>query len=109
MSNLTNDPISQDALHFARRATAARVYASVLSVFIGRCQNCGFSIGELAKRLGKPAADIAELMDQPDRWSLDTVSDLLLAMGCEMAPRIQELLFTNTEAQTALLVSKETP
>lgn len=103
---MSTDPISQDVLHFARKATISRVHAAVLSVFVGRCQNCGFSLELLGARLGKPANVIGVILNQPEAWTLDTVSDLLLAMGCEMAPRIQEILFTNTEVVSALDVSK---
>ena len=97
---MSDEKVSQDVLHFARRATVSRVHAAVLSVFIGRCHNCGFSLEALAKRLGKPTKAVGVILDEPENWSLDTVSDLLLAMDCEAGFRIQEVLFSDSAPPT---------
>lgn len=100
---MTNEQISQDVLHFARLATYSRFYAAVLSVFVGRCRNCGFSLNALATALRRSEQEIGLLLEQPEKWTLDVVSDLMLAMGCEVNPQIREILFAQRpEAQTAL-------
>lgn len=97
--SLATEQINQDVLHFARLATVSRIHAAVLSVFVGRCKNCGFSLEELGKRLGKSANAIGVILNSPEEWSLDTVSDLLLAMECELNVQIREILFTAQRQQ----------
>jgi hypothetical protein len=91
------EQMNQDVLHFARCATISLVHAAVLSAFVGRCQNCGFSLEALGARLGKPANVVGVILSKPEDWSLDTVSDLLLAMDCELSVQIRELMFANAE------------
>ncbi len=99
---MTNDPISSDVLHFAQLALASRIQSAVLSIFVGRCQNSGFSLSKLAKALGKTESAMGSLLSNTPQWDLDTVSDLFLAMGCEMSVQIRELYFTESEALPAL-------
>ncbi len=50
----------------------------------------GLTVETVAKRLGKPAAQVRGLLAWPGKWTLDTVSDLAFAIsGGEVDWRIR--------------------
>lgn len=71
-------------IFYYRQRQRNRVYSAVLSEFVRLAETQGLTKKELAFRLGKEPAQITRWLSGPGNWTLDTVSDLLLAMGCEL-------------------------
>lgn len=76
-------PISKKDIYYYRQRYRNRVFSAVARLFSERAKTEGLSKKELAFRLGKEPAQITRWFSGPSNWTLDTVSDLLLAMGAE--------------------------
>jgi hypothetical protein len=79
--------LSKKALGYFRARLKNRLHQSVLSEFLKREAN-GFTKAKFARRIGKRPELITRLLGAPGNWELDTVSDLLLAMGSELELKI---------------------
>lgn len=79
-----SDVISMDDLYYYRQRHRNRVFSAVVSLFSKLVETKGLTKRELALRLGKEPAQITRWFSGPSNWTLDTVSDLLLAMGGEL-------------------------
>ena len=77
-------PLPTDAVVFARIALAHRFYSIVLSCFARRSATTGLTVEDIANRLGIKPLTVRKRLSSPDGWTLETVSDLLLAMGYEV-------------------------
>ena len=60
-----------------------RLHAEVLKLFHKECQKRGLTKADLARRLNKRPEQITRWLSAPGNWTLDTVSELMLAMGYE--------------------------
>lgn len=76
--------VSKDDLFYYRQRHKNRVYSCVVSLFSQLVETKGLTKRELAYRLDKEPAQITRWLSGPGNWTLDTVSDLLLAMGSEL-------------------------
>ncbi|MEI8395810.1 MAG: hypothetical protein WCF85_13805 [Rhodospirillaceae bacterium] len=56
----------------------------ILKEFIEREKNEGFTRAELARRIGRKPEQLTRWLSAPGNWTLDTVSDLMLAMDGEL-------------------------
>jgi hypothetical protein len=72
-----DDPIPLGTLGYFRARTKQRMYNLVLREF----KKSGVSKADLARRLRKTAAQMSRTFGGPGNWTLDTVSDLLFAIG----------------------------
>lgn len=68
--------IPLETLAYFRGRNRNRAHALVLEALV----ETGISQAEIARRLGKQPAVISRLIGAPGNWTLDTVSDLLLAL-----------------------------
>lgn len=80
---LNNEEISEAYLKLFRQRQKQRVYQLVLKLFLEEAEK-GLTKKDLAKKIGKNAAQVTRWFSGPSNWTLDTVSDLLIAMGSEM-------------------------
>lgn len=87
---LSSDKLSKSYLAYFRESQKNHVYEQVLELFLEKAQ-LGFTKKDLAQKLGKNAAQITRWLSGPGNWTLDTISDLLLAMGAEIQFRTVEL------------------
>jgi len=69
--------LSLGTLDYMRRLNRQRAYELVRREF----QRSGITEAELAGRLGKSKDAVAGLLNGPEIWDLDTVSDLLYAIS----------------------------
>ncbi|MEJ1965144.1 MAG: helix-turn-helix transcriptional regulator [Gammaproteobacteria bacterium] len=76
-------PSERDIFYFRTRCRN-RFYQAVVAYFALQAQEKGLTQAELAKLLGKDAAQINRWLSGPGNWTLDTISDLLLAMNAEL-------------------------
>jgi hypothetical protein len=76
----TAEELSGKALGYFRARLKNRLHQLVLAEF----ERAGCSKASIAKRIDKRPEQITRLLGAPGNWTLDTVSDLLLAMQCEL-------------------------
>lgn len=84
MYNSDAQKISLEDLFYYRERNRNKVYAAVVSLFSRLVETQGLTKRELAYRLDKEPAQITRWLSGPSNWTLDTVSDLMLAMGAEL-------------------------
>lgn len=82
----TSDPskLSKKAVGYFRARLRNRVHQLILGKYL-KLEASGLARAEIARRIYKRPEQITRLLGAPGNWTLDTVSDLLLAMGCELS------------------------
>lgn len=69
-------------LSYFRERQRNRLYDLIITRFMEKEKNSGFSKADLARRLNKRPEQITRLLSTPGNWTLNTLSDLMLAI-CE--------------------------
>lgn len=69
---------------FFRRLRRNLVFSELMGFYAQIAEAQGIRKSDLAKRLGKDAAQISRWFAEPANLELDTISDLLLAMDADM-------------------------
>ena len=85
----TSDPIADRELFYYRARQRNRIFDGIVGYFATRAENYGVTKREIARRLGRDPAQVTRWLSQPSNLTLDTISDLLLAMGAEMDGEIR--------------------
>ncbi|MGB6451480.1 MAG: helix-turn-helix transcriptional regulator [Steroidobacteraceae bacterium] len=80
----SNEKIELGDLVYYRERNRNKVYATVVTLFSRLVEIHNLTKSEIAYRLNKEPAQITRWFSGPSNWTLDTVSDLLLAMGAEL-------------------------
>ena len=75
-----NHVLSAGDIAYFRQRQSNHVYEAVYREF----QKSGMSKADVSRRLNKKPEQITRWLSGPGNWTLDTVSDLLLAVGSEM-------------------------
>lgn len=83
VSSSGSRPLSRREIAYYQQRLRNRAFEAVLAYFEQRAVQEGLTKKELARRLGKDPSQITRWFSGPGNWTLDTVSDLLLAMGAE--------------------------
>lgn len=83
--------LTQREIFYFRQRLKNRLYQSVIALFADKAEKEGLTKRDLAISLGKDPAQITRLLAGPGNWTLDTVSDLLLAMDSELEQRVEPL------------------
>jgi len=76
--------ISDRDIRYYRRLSRNRVFSEVLAYYAKVAAESGYRKCDIADALGKEPSQISRWFSEPANWTLDTVSDLLLALGAEM-------------------------
>ena len=76
-------PIPESTRAFFRERMRVRLHQFLLRSFVGYAQATGSNRADLAERIDKRPEQVTRWLGQPRNLTLDTVSDLLLAMGLE--------------------------
>jgi len=85
LTEILNAPqLSRRTLGYFRARLKNRLHQLVLGEFLKLEASEGFSKADVARRIDKRPEQITRLLGAPGNWELDTVSDLLLAMGFEL-------------------------
>lgn len=73
-------------VEYYRRRFQNRVFAKVVDFITTEAQREHITKKEMAERLGKDPGQLSRLLSQPSNLTLDTISDLLLAVDAEAEP-----------------------
>lgn len=83
--------ISQREIYYFRQRLKNRLFQSIVAFFAEKAEKEELTKRDLALSLGKDPAQITRWLSGPGNWTLDTVSDLLLAMDSELDLRVEPL------------------
>jgi hypothetical protein len=81
-------PISLREIAYYRRRHQNRLFSELAQFFAHEADNGRITRKEIAQKLSKDPAQITRWLSAPSNLELDTISDILLAMGAEMDNRI---------------------
>lgn len=85
----SDDALSPAQLNYFRERMRNRIHEAVLRKFLAQSET-GLTRAKLAKRLRKRPEQITRWLGAPGNWTLETVSDLLLAMNAELDFEVAE-------------------
>lgn len=83
--------LTEREIFYFRQRNRNKIFQSIVAHFAEEAANNGLTKRELAHRLGKDPAQITRWFSGPGNWTLDTVSDLLLAMDRELSAKTERL------------------
>ena len=86
---LSGETIPIQTQAYFRRRLRLRIYELVTGKFY---QLETMSQADLARRIGRRPEVINRLLGDPGNWTIDTISDLLLALSCELEIDIGNLV-----------------
>jgi Helix-turn-helix len=83
-----HEPPSRRDVAYYRQRQKNRVFADLVKFFAEEAERTGITKKELSELVGKDPAQITRWLSAPSNFELDTLSDVLLALGAEMDHRI---------------------
>lgn len=92
--------IPAKALTYFQARLKNRLHELVLLEFM-KLEKLGFTKADMARRVRKKPEQITRLLGAPGNWTLDTVSDLLLAMGYELSLQVKSFDQADSHAVTS--------
>lgn len=106
---LGRNPVSERELYYFRQRLKNRIFQSAIAFFAEKAESQGLTKREVALRLSKDPAQITRWFSGPGNWTLETVSDLLLAMDSELDCRIEPLHLGSAESKVQLEWDSDKP
>jgi hypothetical protein len=82
------DPVKRRDVAYYRKRQKNRVFTLLVEFFAQEAARRGITKKQLAYALSKDPSQISVWLSAPSNFELDTLSDILLAMGAEMDHRI---------------------
>lgn len=82
---LVGEKIPLGKLAYFRERLRNRLYDLVLTEFLEQEKTRNLTRADVARRIGRRPEQITRWFGAPGNWTIDTVSDLMLAMGAEPA------------------------
>ena len=93
LSDVTSgEQIPAGKLAYFQARLSNLLHEAVLTQFTKLEKDKGFTRADLARRIGRKPEQVTRWFGSPGNWTLETVSDLLLAMGCELEPKLRDLV-----------------
>jgi hypothetical protein len=85
MKNIVDSskPSKRDIFLYRQRQKN-EIFQAVVGYFAAQSEELGLTKKEIAHRLDKDPSQITRWFSEAGNWELDTISDLLIAMGAEM-------------------------
>lgn len=84
MADTSKKEVSIRDRAYYRRRQQTRVFSAIVALFAEEAEKGNITKKELAEILGRDPAQITRWLSEPRNFELDTISDMLLAMGAEM-------------------------
>jgi hypothetical protein len=84
-----DDEIDIGQLAYFRQRFRNEIHQAVLKRFIELVDYHGFTQARLAKKLGKKPSQISRWLAAPGNWTMDSISDVLLAMNSEPTSEVR--------------------
>jgi hypothetical protein len=88
---LAGEPIPLGKLAYFRERLRNKLHEIISLEFIRQQHGRGLTKADMARRIGRKPEQVTRWLGAPGNWTLDTVSDLLLAMGSEMEFAVMSL------------------
>ena len=80
---LKGDPIPVGKLAYFRERLRNRLYEFVAKEFLERQEREGLTRADVARRIRRRPEQVTRWLGAPGNWTLDTLSDLMVAMALE--------------------------
>ena len=93
----SNKPSKRDIFLYRQRQKN-EIFQAVVGYFAAQSQEFGLTKKEIAHRLDKDPSQITRWFSEAGNWELDTISDLLIAMGAEMRHTIVPIKSSKQDA-----------
>jgi hypothetical protein len=77
-------PLRDRDLFYYRQRNKNRVFEKIALLFVEEAERRGITKKQIAEMLKKDTGQITRWLSGPNNLTLDTISDLLLALGAEM-------------------------
>lgn len=90
MADTSNEAIKERDKFYYRQRNKNRVFEKLVMQFAEEAERTGITKKQLAERLKADPAQITRWLSAPGNLTLDSVSDLLLALGAEMDYRVSK-------------------
>lgn len=91
-NTLSQTQLSAGEIAYYRERQRNRVFEVVWLEFVNQAEVNGLTKRIIADRLGKNPSQITRWLSGPANWELNTISDLCLAMDCEITIGCSSLL-----------------
>jgi len=89
MENISKtNPMSRRDVAYYRQRQKNRVFTALIEFFAQEAERRGVTKKDLAAALSKDPSQITRWLSAPSNFELDTLSDILLALGAEMDHKI---------------------
>jgi transcriptional regulator with XRE-family HTH domain len=76
--------VSDRDIFYYRQRQKNRVFSKIAAYFAEEAERRGITKHDIAEALGRDPSQITRWLSAPSNLTLDTISDLLLALGAEM-------------------------
>jgi len=90
-SSTKNEPKALRDVAYYRQRFQNRVFATLVDFVSTQAKAENITKKDLAERLGRDPGQVSRLLGYPSNLTLDTISDLLLALDAEAEPPVIEL------------------
>ena len=90
-NTLDRNKIPAKEIFYFRQRFKNKIFQSALAYFVGLAKERNMTKKDIANALDKDPAQITRWFAGPNNWTLDTISDLLLAMDAELKYEIVSL------------------
>lgn len=80
------DQLKPRDVYYYRQRYKNRVYGELLKHFVSEAEANGITKKDIATRLGRDPAQVTRWLKEPSNLTLETISDLLLALDAEPDP-----------------------
>lgn len=88
---LGSEAIPPAKLAYFRARLGNQLHAMVLQRFANEERAGRITRAQLARRIGKKPEQVTRWLGSRGNWTIETLSDLLIGLGCELKPEIIDL------------------
>jgi hypothetical protein len=85
-NTLSKSPKKERDVFYYRQRLKNRVFAKIMAFFAEEAERTGITKKDIALILNRDPAQITRWLSNPSNMTLDSISDLLLAMEAEIDP-----------------------